>query len=157
MNVASELSVSPLLAFCAASDISNRSPVIHSVGRHIQMFWQCINPFEMALGRGAELPTQLLQDLARTVPPLISIKNEAIDQCTHDTTGLSTEPFIRHLLTPGYIGAPGNVALGEVVACEVYAQQHGNSRLDKKQPQRTRAGKMSRAFITRAQNLLDRT
>ena len=121
------------------------------------MFWQSINPSEMALGRGAELPTQLLQDLARTVPPLISIKNEAIYQCTHDTKGLSTKPFIRHLLTPGYRGAPGNVALGEVVVFEVYAQQQGDLRLDKKRPHRTRAGKMSRAFITRSQNLLDRT
>ena len=32
----------------------------------------------------------------------------------------------------GYTGVSGNLALGEVAFCEVYAQQQGNSRLNKK-------------------------
>ena len=88
----------------------------------------------MALGRRAEL-TQLFQGLARVVLYLIPIQNEAIHQCTHDTTGLSTSPFIRHLML-GCMGASGNVALGEVAVCEVYAQQQGNLRLDQKWPHR---------------------
>ena len=88
----------------------------------------------MALDRGAKLRTQLFQGLARAVPLLISIRNEAIGQCIHDTTGPSTGPFIRHLLTLRYMGASENVALGEVAVCGVYVKQQGNSRLDIKQP-----------------------
>ena len=55
------------------------------------------------------------------------------------------------------MGVSGNVALSDVAACEMYAQQQGNSRFDQKTAAQTGAGKINMAFITRSQNLLDPT
>ena len=95
-------------------------------------------------GGDVKLRVQSFQRLAQQYlldRSLISMRNEVVGQCTHDTTG----PFVRRW-TLGDMEASGNVALSEVAACEAYAQQQDYSRLAQKTAAQTSAGKISKAF-----------